>query len=86
MYIKSQTWRGDQKMRPRQPWCLPRRPRALIARPRCPTAQPEWLEVGLPIFGKAVTLFVGFTAALNWIHYRDLRKKKEDESESEGKK
>lgn len=35
------------------------------------------------IMGKGLTLFVFFTATLNWLHYREMRKSMEAEAEAE---
>jgi hypothetical protein len=58
-------------VRPQRPVPFAQRP---VARVRSLPPELEWL----PVFGKTVTLFVGFTAALNWLHYRKARKRIED--------
>lgn len=55
----------------------------LVARPRLvkplrAISTPDWMEVSYFV-GKSVILFTMFYSGLNWLHYRELRKREENE-------
>jgi hypothetical protein len=54
--------------------CRPR-----IIRPvRAVVSGPDWMEVSY-FAGKSVILFTMFYSWLNWLHYRELRKREDEE-------
>lgn len=55
----------------------------VVARPRLvkpvrAISTPDWIEVSYFV-GKSVILFTMFYSGLNWLHYRELRKREENE-------
>ena len=58
----------------------------MVARPRLVApvraiSTPDWMEVSYFV-GKSVILFTMFYSGLNWLHYRELRKREEEDNKN----
>lgn len=57
-------------------------PQRVAQRPRAPRALGGLEEVSYYV-GKSIILFTAFYCSLNWMHYRNLRKKHEEHKDKE---
>lgn len=53
--------------------------RARVIAPLRAMSGPDWMEVSY-FAGKSVILFTMFYTGLNWLHYRELRKREEGDN------